>query len=60
MKLGYGCVDGGIFMVRLKEFVNLNSNKYLASIVLDTLRMGLMSEFVGSDGYDYIIDNFIK
>lgn len=47
-------------MVRLKEFVNLNSNKYLASIVLDTLRMGLMSEFVGSDGYDYIIDNFIK
>lgn len=50
MKFYSGWVEGGIFIVKLKEVVNENSNKYFVSIVLETLRIGLTSAFVGSEG----------
>lgn len=59
MKLFSGCVDGGISIEIVKEFVNENSNRYVASILLDTFNTGLISVFVGSDGYDCSIDSFI-
>lgn len=47
-------------MVKLNELTNENSNKYFDSIVFDTLKIGFTSVFVGSDGYDWSIDSFIK
>lgn len=50
MKFTSGWVDGGISIEMLKVLVKENSNKYGADIVLEILRIGLISVLEGSEG----------